>query len=46
MSDVKDRKYPKVILFFSNSCPWCFRVKNYLYQKTLYLFRRITFICH
>jgi len=33
MSDVKDRKYPRVILFSSSSCPWCSRVKNYLYQK-------------
>ena len=33
MSDVKARKYPKVILFSSSSCPWCSRAKNYLRQN-------------
>jgi len=27
------RKYPRVILFSSGSCPWCSRAKSYLRQK-------------
>jgi len=27
------RRYPRVILFSSGSCPWCSRAKSYLRQK-------------
>ena len=27
------RRYPRVILFSSGSCPWCGRAKSYLRQK-------------
>ena len=27
------KRYPRVILFSSGSCPWCSRVKSYLRQK-------------
>ena len=27
------RRYPRVILFSSGSCPWCDRAKSYLRQK-------------
>jgi len=27
------KRYPRVILFSSGSCPWCGRAKSYLRQK-------------
>ncbi len=27
------KRYPRVILFSSGSCPWCSRAKSYLHQK-------------
>lgn len=27
------KRYPRVILFSSGSCPWCSRAKSYLRQK-------------
>ncbi|MCK4419760.1 glutathione S-transferase N-terminal domain-containing protein [Candidatus Aerophobetes bacterium] len=30
---METRKYPRVILFSSGSCPWCSRAKSYLRQK-------------
>jgi glutaredoxin 3 len=27
------KRYPRVILFTSGSCPWCGRAKSYLRQK-------------
>jgi len=27
------KRYPRVILFSSSSCPWCSRAKNYLRQR-------------
>lgn len=27
------KRYPRVILFSSGSCPWCNRTKSYLRQK-------------
>lgn len=30
---METRRYPRVILFSSGSCPWCSRAKNYLRQK-------------
>ncbi len=33
MSGTKVKKYPRVILFSSSSCPWCARAKNYLHQN-------------
>jgi len=27
------KRYPRVILFSSGSCPWCSRTKSYLRQK-------------
>lgn len=30
---MKTKRYPRVILFSSGSCPWCSRAKSYLRQK-------------
>jgi len=30
---VGTKRYPRVILFSSGSCPWCGRAKSYLRQK-------------
>ena len=27
------KRYPRIILFSSGSCPWCSRAKSYLRQK-------------
>lgn len=27
------KSYPRVILFYSGSCPWCSQAKSYLRQK-------------
>ncbi len=30
---METKRYPRVILFSSGSCPWCGRAKSYLRQK-------------
>jgi len=30
---METKRYPRVILFSSGSCPWCSRAKSYLRQK-------------